>query len=286
VDARLRPFSFAIEMKLSTLASASAKLRWTAAAASANLGWIAAAHYAVQRVRLQAAPDHAQLPLYSKHARHPLYARAGTSDLDVYEQVFLWREYQCLDAVREAPLIVDCGANVGFSAAYFLSRFPAASVIAVEPDPGNFAQMERNLAPYGARVVALRTGIWSHPARLVMSSDSWGDDREWARTVREARPDEPGGMEALDIATLLARSGERRIAILKVDIEGAERVVFGAPCPWLRDVDNIVIELHGRDCEAIFHRAIAGAGFAVSQSKVGGDLTVCSRNAACAVGID
>jgi FkbM family methyltransferase len=263
--------------KLETLASASANLRWMAAAASTNLGWMAAAHYAVQRVRMQVAPRPGELRLYSKHARHPLYARSGTSDIDVYEQVFLWREYQCLDAVREASLVVDCGANVGFSAAYFLSRFPAAQVIAIEPDPGNFAQLELNLAPYGERVVALRTGLWSHPARLVMSSDSWGDDREWARTVREARPDESGGMEALDIATVLAQSGRQRISILKIDIEGAERVVFGVPCPWLAHVDNIVIELHGRECEAAFTGAIAGAGFTVSKSKVGGDLTVCTR---------
>jgi FkbM family methyltransferase len=264
-------------MKLDALASASANLGWMAAAASTNLGWMAAAHYAVQRVRMQVAAPPGQLRLYSKHARHPLYARSGTSDIDVYEQVFLWREYQCLDALREASLVVDCGANVGFSSAYFLSRFPTANVIAIEPDTANFAQMERNLAPYAGRVLALRTGIWSHPARLVISSESWGDDREWARTVREARPDESGGMDAVDIETLLARNGQQRISILKIDIEGAEKVVFGAPCPWLRYVDNIVIELHGQECEAIFSRAIAGAGFAISKSKTGGDLTVCTR---------
>jgi FkbM family methyltransferase len=265
-------------MKLDALASASANLRWMAAAASANLGWAAAAHYALQRVRMQVAPPPAQVRLFSKHARHPLYARSGTSDIDVYEQVFLWREYQCLDHVREASLVVDCGANVGYSSAYFLSRFPAAKVIAVEPDPGNFAQMERNLAPYADRVAAWRTGVWSHPARLVISSDSWGDDREWARTVREARAGEIG-MEAVDIATLLAQSGRERISILKVDIEGAERIVFGAPCPWLSYVDNIVVELHNRECETVFSNAIAGAGFEVWKSKVGGELTVCTRPA-------
>lgn len=263
-------------IKLQDLASASANLRWMAAAASANLGWMAAAHYAVQRAHGRVAPPSTQLRLYSKHARHPLYARSGTSDVDVYEQIFLWREYQCLDHVRDASLIVDCGANVGFSAAYFLSRFPDAQVIAIEPDPGNFAQLERNLAPYGERVLRWRTGVWSRPARLVMSSDSWGDDREWARTVREARPGESGGMEAIDVATILARSGHERISILKVDIEGAEKVVFGGPCPWLRYVDNIAIELHNRECEAVFAKAIEGAGFAVSKWK-GAQLTVCTR---------
>ena len=263
-------------MKLDALAAASNHIRWKTAAASANLGWPAAAHYAVQRVRTLAGPSR-ELRLYSRHALHPLLARSGTSDIDVYEQVFLWRGYQCLDHVREAPLVVDCGANVGFSSAYFLSRFPDARVVAIEPDPGNFAQLERNLAPYGGRALALRTGVWSHPARLVMSTDPWGDGREWARTVREARPDEAGGMDAIDIGTVLAQSGHERIAILKIDIEGAEKVVFGVPCPWLAQVDNIVIELHTKECEAVFARAIEGAGFDVRISKPGGELTVCSR---------
>jgi FkbM family methyltransferase len=241
--------------------------------ASANLGLTAAAHYALQRVRMQLRPP-AQVRLYSRHAQHALYARAGTSDLDVYRQIFVHREYRCLDAVRDAALVVDCGANVGYSAAYFLSRFPAATVVAIEPDPGNFAQMQRNLAPYGARVLGLRTALWSHPARLVISSESWGDNKEWARTVRDALPGESGGMEAVDVETLLARRGRQRISILKIDIEGAEKVVFGAPCPWLRDVDNLVIELHTRECEAVFFKAIAGAGFTVSTCD---ELTVCTR---------
>ncbi len=58
-------------------------------------------------------------------------------------------------------------------------------------------------------------------------------------------------------------------------------MVFGVPCPWLRYVDNIAIELHDRECEAVFAKAIAGAGFAVSKWKCA-DLTVCTQLAASA----
>src|SRR5262249_17417794 len=37
------------------------------------------------------------------------------------------------------PLIVDCGANIGLSARYFATEYPAARIVAVEPDIENAA---------------------------------------------------------------------------------------------------------------------------------------------------
>ncbi|MGH7437044.1 MAG: FkbM family methyltransferase [Polyangiaceae bacterium] len=213
--------------------------------------------------------------MHSRHAQFPLFCRAGTSDVDVFTQILVNREYRCLDHVEEASLVIDCGANVGYSAAYFLTRFPRAFVVAVEPDPGNFALLVRNLAPYEGRARAMHTGVWSHATGLAIAEDKSGDGREWAVTVREARAGERPAMTATDVASLLAASGHPRISILKVDVEGAERVIFaGRPGPWLDVVDNLVIELHGAECEAVFHRAIADRGFEVSRCD---ELTVCRR---------
>jgi FkbM family methyltransferase len=242
--------------------------------ATENLGFLPTAHYAVQRLRARLLPP-PEFQVYSKHARHPLLVRAKTSDINVFRQIFVHREYRCLDGVRDAGLIVDCGANVGYASAYFLSRYPGASLIAVEPDGGNFRQLQRNLIPYAGRARTLQTGIWSHPAGLVMSEEPHGDNREWAYTVREARDGEAPAMTATDIGTLLAESGHTRISILKIDIEGAEKIVFDAPCPWLSRVDNLVIELHSAACEASFSKAIQGEGFAVSTCD---ELTVCTRS--------
>ena len=42
-----------------------------------------------------------------------------------------------LDPPVEPRFILDCGANVGYTSAYLLTRFPTAFLIAIEPDPGN-----------------------------------------------------------------------------------------------------------------------------------------------------
>lgn len=219
--------------------------------------------------------------LRAKDATHPVLCRAGSSDLAVFHQIFVEREYEPLDDLEAADLIVDCGANVGYSAAYFLSRFPTAELIAVEPDPANFDLLEHNLRPYGARARALRAAIWSHPCELAIEEEVYGDGREWSRQVRPARDAERSGLRGVDIGTLLRESSHETISLLKIDIEGSETVVFADNCDfWLDRVESIVIELHDDSkfgvASAVFEKAIAGRGLSVTRS---GELTFARRRA-------
>ena len=217
----------------------------------------------------------------SKASRYPLFFRPHTTDLKVFSQIFMFREYAFLDFVEHPDLIVDCGANVGYSSAYFLTRFPRARVIAVEPDPGNFALLKRNLAPFGSRVRLHQTAVWSHPTLLTLDALPYRDGGEWARQARECAPDEKGGFWATDIGTLLKGSGYARISLLKIDIEGAEGVIFAKrPLPWLDLVDCLVIEIHDDtvygDNRATVTRAMEDAGFQLTES---GELSIGTRRA-------
>ncbi len=216
--------------------------------------------------------------LHPKNAQYPLLCRPNTSDIFVFDQIFIEREYSCLDHLTNVDLILDCGANVGYSSAYFLSRFPAATIIAIEPDPANFAQLEKNLAPYGDRTKIIYAGLWSHPANLKIQYAT----EEWGTQVRECHPNETPDLQATDIATILRLSGKDRISILKVDIEGAEAIVFSQNYEsWLPKVDNLVIELHDNSnfgqASEIFFNAIADQPFNLSEC---GELIVCTSKSA------
>lgn len=222
------------------------------------------------RIRPQPKPYR----LSSKAATYPLWCRPDTSDRDVFNQVFIAREYTCLDHVAEPGLILDCGANVGYTAAFLLTRFPRATVIAIEPDPGNIAMLRRNLSPFGPRAQIVPSAVWPRRVGLVPSETPFGDGREWARRVREAHPGETPAMTGVDVGSVLEESGFDRISILKVDIEGAESLLFGGPVPWLDLVDHLAIELHDEESVRIFTAAIGSRPFEVSRS---GELTVCHR---------
>ena len=240
-----------------------------------SLGLFGAFAYIVQRIRTRLMLLRRPYVLFSKDARHGLACRPGTSDIYVFQQIYVTREYSCLDHLKDdSCLIVDCGANVGYSSAYFLSRFPSSYVISVEPDPGNFEALEQNLAPYAGRYRAIRSAVWSEQLGLVLG-ETPRSGQEWARQVRPALAGEKASMQAIDIGTLLKDSGFARIRILKIDLERAEAAVFSANYEsWLANVDNMVIELHGKECRDIFLKAIATESFDVSEC---GELTVCKR---------
>jgi FkbM family methyltransferase len=240
-------------------------------------GIVGTIRYFIARSRMRGANDAVlfSCPLVAV----PLRVRPGTSDLAVFDEVLVEHEFDFLDKVTDARMIVDCGANVGYASALFLSRNPNAKLIAVEPDPDNFDALQANLAPFGERVELIRKAIWSHPARLRIDETPYRDGREWTRQVRECRPDEHSDLEAIDLAAVVKRAGKERISLLKMDIEGAEVLVFTATnMAWLDRVDRLVIELHddshfGKGTE-VFLRAMALEPFAITTH---GSLTMAVR---------
>ena len=67
------------------------------------------------------------------------------------------------------------------------------------------------------------------------------------------------------------------LPVLKVDIERAERVVFGPGSrTWLPKVKVIVIELHDDECRDIFLAALRGTSLRYSLSR-SGEMTIAER---------
>lgn len=59
------------------------------------------------------------------------------------------------------------------------------------------------------------------------------------------------------MASLIARGRGAGVDLLKLDVEGGEREIFGPNSQeWLPSIANIVIELHGPECEARFFEAL------------------------------
>jgi FkbM family methyltransferase len=224
-------------------------------------------------IKSKFAPPKEDFYLKSRYAAFPVKCRAGSSDLDVFRQIYVHREYRCLDRIEEPSLIVDCGANVGFSAVYFLTRYPKARLIAIEPDPGNYAQLVENLKPFADRVDTILAAVWPNAKELVFTD--FRDGREWSRSVRESTPGEAGSVAAIDMPGIIERAGVERISLLKIDIEGAEAQLFAEnTAVWLGKVDNLVVELHDENCVRIFREAIAPHGFHVEECE---ELTVCTK---------
>lgn len=211
------------------------------------------------------AVRHRELP-------HPLFLRRHTSDRYILESIFTERAYAGFNPAGEPKLIVDCGANIGCASVYFLSRFPNARAIAVEPDESNLEICRMNLKPFGERAKIVHAAIWPQDVQLELVKNHF----ECAHSVQEAAAGGAGLVRGISIGTLLkefGRSEDGRIGILKIDIEGAEKPLFSGDCSaWLGRVDNLLIELHGSEASDIFFHAMQGFTF---ERALFGELTTC-----------
>jgi FkbM family methyltransferase len=213
-----------------------------------------------------------QFSLSIKGIKYPVYGRYGTSDNFVFDQIFINEEYSGLSNIQDVKWIIDCGANVGYSAVYLLNKYPQARVIAIEPDSDNFELCSINLAPYGDRVCVIQSAIWSNKVGLVLerrSEDNW----EWGVRVRPCKVGEKPDLDAIGIKSIIDDFAIDIVDILKIDIEGAELEVFSRNYEeWLNKLKYIAIEIHTQECREVFLKALSSLKYDSWNSE---ELTFC-----------
>ncbi|MGA0560257.1 FkbM family methyltransferase [Larkinella sp. VNQ87] len=171
----------------------------------------------------------------------PFYLRASTSDIRTFWQVMLSKEYEIsLDFVPK--VIIDCGANVGLSSLFFISKYPNCKIIAIEPEDSNFAILKENLKSY-PNAIPEKCGIWNRVTNLVVSDEY--NLGKWGFTVKEATEEMASTVSAITLADVMNRYNIEQIDILKIDIEGSETALFSSNYEyWLSRTRVLIIELH------------------------------------------
>lgn len=186
-------------------------------------------------------------PRYTRYLVRPkdtslqLTLRRKTTDLSIFKQVWINQEY-AFEMGCSPRTIIDAGANIGMSAAYFAWRYPTARIVAIECEKSNFDLLRINTEAL-PNVIPLHAALWHEDATIFLHDDM---DREAAFTVSAAGGAERDRVQARSLASIGKEFGLGDIDLLKVDIEGAEKEVFENAAPWIKRVGTIAIELHDR----------------------------------------
>ncbi len=173
--------------------------------------------------------------------------RRFTSDIPVFQQVFLQKQYKPLtDRIFKSGTensirnIVDAGANVGYTSLFFKKLFPEARIVGIEPEEGNYNMIERNIALNSVLgITPVKKALWGGHEKLMLDK-KFRDGREWAfRTI----PGNNGGIDSLTLKDVMEQYGIKTIDILKIDVEGAEESIF-QNADFLANVRYLAIEIH------------------------------------------
>ncbi|RVU02016.1 FkbM family methyltransferase [Mucilaginibacter limnophilus] len=156
--------------------------------------------------------------------------RNNTTDNKVFQQVYIRNEYlPLIDCAKansvEVSTIVDAGANIGLTSLKLLEYFSAAKVVCLEPDPGNFSQLQRNLLSYSTQTVLLQAALWHSEEELYLGNDFRGG-LEWSRNVTAGKKTDASAVSGISLNTLIKQYHLSQIDILKIDIEGSEAEIF------------------------------------------------------------
>jgi hypothetical protein len=124
--------------------------------------------------------------------------------------------YRRLIRAGKTPLIVDAGARIGASTVYFACSFPAARIVAIEPDRGSFELLRANAADLPVKCVqaAVAPSSAAQPVTCVAIDDVY----------------ERNGQDAVPF-------------IVKLDIDRCEGSLFAARAEWAERTPVIIVRL-------------------------------------------
>ena len=134
----------------------------------------------------------------------------------------------------ENPLILDVGANLGSSVAFYRRLFPNARVIAFEPDPQTFRRLKRRHGN-ASNVTLLNCGVGATPGRLTLQRNTHSstnsfleidENTSWVRGTPGFRKIDPVEVDMVTLDGIADTLSLDRIDFVKCDTQGFEPEVL------------------------------------------------------------
>lgn len=171
-----------------------------------------------------------------RYMNHDFNIVDAPSFISQVNEIFVDEIYKFATKARDIK-IIDCGSNVGTSLVYFKHNFPESNIIAFEPDKKIYECAEVNINNNRLKnIKLLNKAVWISDKGVSFKSDG-ADGGAISTSV-----DDTNIVESIRLKNLL--DNDKKINLLKIDIEGAETEVIKDCANSLHNVDNIFIEYH------------------------------------------
>ena len=176
-----------------------------------------------------------------KEANNPIFCRPNTTDAQVLCDTFYRKYHLPPITLSDNSIIVDLGANVGYTMVHFVYLYPMSKIYGVEIDEGNFFIAKKNLQPLKKRAKIIHATVWHENGKVV-----YGDKQEWGfRILNENDKAEiKYDAEAKTVDSIFDEFNLTRVDYLQMDVEGAEGKILQNPEKWITKVKSIKIEYH------------------------------------------
>ena len=203
-----------------------------------------------------------------------IFLRKGSKDHETFDEIFR-------DNLYGTPLpfavtrIIDAGANTGIASIFFKMKYKEAKIAAIEIENSNVVMLRKNL---------LHRDFIIYQKALYNKKSFFKVDDPYHATnsfiIKEVTENEKYDIESVTIDEILKDQNWDMVDILKVDIEGAEKVLFGSNYQsWLAKIRVVMIETHDRmvpGCSCTVIKAMKEFNFALFTTAQG-TLVFCNQ---------
>jgi FkbM family methyltransferase len=159
----------------------------------------------------------------------------------VVHEIFTRNDYPIVPFIGEVCTIVDIGANVGISAAYFRSHYSQAKIYVFEPDPDAVRILAHNATTIEDCII-YNIGLYNADMRTQFFRGASSS------THSSVRANNRGGdaveIVLRDAGKALKEIGLTEIDILKIDTEGCEMEIITSLRSAIKEVKVIYLEVH------------------------------------------
>jgi len=153
-----------------------------------------------------------------------------------------------LDELEFQPgdVVIDIGAHVGVVSCYLAKKWPGITVYAFEPVDANYQRLTRNIRANGlTNVGAFHMAVTADGRDIVLSGDPHTNTGHYSAYAEAGPVSLVSPSRAL--TDVLRGTDTRRVALLKLDCEGAEYEILHSLGAALGQVEALAMEVHEND---------------------------------------
>lgn len=199
---------------------------------------------AVHWVRIRFSPKLKAKGIYGQHQ----FIFRGM-DVPILREIIHENEYDFLKSYLnsiKSPVILDVGAHIGLFSLCVLNISPKAQITSVEAGPETFQILHANMKTarekHNAHWQAIHRAAWSNSETIKFNNTLISMSQKVSKngTIN---------VDGISLSELLKLSGQDKVDLMKVDVEGAEEAFLCAEEGALNKVNSLVIELHAECCD-------------------------------------
>jgi FkbM family methyltransferase len=162
----------------------------------------------------------------------------------LYREIFVRQNYR-FDSETPAPVIYDCGANLGMATLFFKFAYPNSRIKCFEPDPKTFALLQKNISDNQLQSVEpFNVALWNEDGAV----DFFVDSADPGSLLMSTSPSRMHSQAIQVPARRLSEFIDGEIEFLKLDVEGAELRVLQelSEAGKISMIRQMAIEYHHR----------------------------------------